>query len=606
MVKKKRSRTWGLVTIGILVLGAAGYAAAGAVLGSSESTAVEGAEVKRGPLRISVVERGNLKAAESVTLKSEIEGRTQVLYLIDEGTFVQPGDVLCELDVTTLADERVEQEIRVRDREAEYVKAEQNFEIQKSQNLSDIAKAEREKEFAAIDLQKYLLGDMPQDLQKADEDILLREEELAQSAQDLEWSEKLAQKGFLEQSRLDQDRLAKTRAEVALNQARRAKVLLEEYEIPRSQREYEAEVEEKERELDRVKLQARALIADYEAELKTSEARLSLERENLAKIDQQVEKAVLKAPVAGMVVYAVEDNGRWGGGEPMQEGAEVRERQGIITIPSAEGYIVEASLHESVLEKVTTGMPCLVSVDALPGRTFAAEVKFKAVLPDQQSWFANPDLRVYRTDIRILDKDPDMRPGMSCSLEILVDELPDTTYVPVQAIFLDAGEPICFVSDNGVIEKRPVEVGQNNSKLVEIQSGLTEGEIVLLSHPSGFSLAPASESRVEDQGDWDRTRQMAQKTPDANAGGEDAELVEAAAATGEEDMEERARKFAEENPEAAERMKKWAEENPEEAKKMREQWQKGGGEGGGRPGGGGGRPGGGRPGGGNRPGGGSE
>lgn len=593
MAKKKRSKTWALVTIGVLVVGAVGYAAAGAVLGKSENLAIEGAEVKRGSLRISVIERGNLKAAESVTLKSEVEGRTQVLYLIDEGTSVEPGEVLCELDVTTLQDERVEQEIRVRDREAEFVKAEQSYEIQKSQNLSDIAKAEREKEFAAIDLQKYLLGDMPQALQKADEDILLREEELAQATQDLEWSEKLAQKGFLEQTQLDQDRLIRTRSEVAVNQARRAKTLLEEYEIPRSQKELEAEVEEKARELDRVKLQARALIADFEAELKTSEARLSLEREDLAKIDQQVEKAVIKAPVAGMVVYAVEDSGRWGGGEPMQEGSEVRERQGIITIPSAEGYIVEASLHESVLEKVTTGMPCLVSVDALPGRTFAAEVKFKAVLPDKQSWFANPDLRVYRTDIRILDKDPDMRPGMSCSIEILVDELSDTNYVPVQAIFLDAGETICFVSNGDGVEKRPVEVGQNNSKLVEIKSGLNQGDVVMLSHPAGIALAPASEAKYEDRGDWDRTRDLADKTSDEKAPAADSEPTEAAA---EDDMEERARKFAEENPEAAERARKWAEENPEEAKRMREQWKKGGAGGpggGGRPGGGGGRPGGG-------------
>jgi hypothetical protein len=50
-----------------------------------------GAEVRRGPLRISVVERGNLKAADSVVMKSEIEGMTTILWLIEEGTLVEAG-----------------------------------------------------------------------------------------------------------------------------------------------------------------------------------------------------------------------------------------------------------------------------------------------------------------------------------------------------------------------------------------------------------------------------------------------------------------------------------------------------------------------------------
>ena len=47
------------------------------------------------------------------------------------------------------------------------------------------------------------------------------------------------------------------------------------------------------------------------------------------------------------------------------------------------------------------------------------------------------------------------------------------------------------------IEKREIEVGQNNSKWVEITDGLAEGEIVLLSQPAGFQLAPAGSSSVE-------------------------------------------------------------------------------------------------------------
>lgn len=587
-MKKARRRNGLLVALGSVALAALAWFVVREVEGGDDPVAIEGATVERGPLRISVVERGNLKAAESVTLKCEIEGQTQVLYLIEEGTFVEPGELLCELDASDLKDERIEQEIKVQNRHAEYVKAEQSYQIQVSQNESDVARAERELEFARLDLKKYLEGDMPQELQKADEDILLRNEELTRARQDLEWSEKLAQKGFLEQTQLDADRLARTRSEVGLNQAKRAKQLLEEYEIPRNRKELEAEVEEKVRELERVKLQANARIADYEAELKTSKARLDLEAEDLAKIDRQLDKARIHAPVAGMVVYAVENRGRWGGGEPMQEGANVRERQEIITIPSAEGYVAVASLHESVLEKVVTGMPCLVSVDALPKRTFAGRVKFKAVLPDQQSFFANPDLRVYRTEIQITDRDADMRPGMSCSIEILVDELTDALTVPVQAVRLDAGAQVCFVSKAGTVEKRRVEVGPNNGKLVAIDSGLSEGEVVLLSPPPGTTLAPAAETQgTEGDENWQRSRAAAAAAPPITRGSryrEGAESVDGADGRahergsdhdfhepgGGDDFAERARALAERDPAAAERMRQWAEDNPEAAQRMRE------------------------------------
>jgi RND family efflux transporter MFP subunit len=276
--------------------------------------------------------------------------------------------------------------------------------------------------------------------------------------------------------------------------------LLEQFDFPRQKAELEADVHEFERQLERVKLQAEAKLADFEAALRSSEAKLALDREKLEKLDKQLASATIVAPVAGMVVYAVEEQSRWGGGEPLREGAQVREGQDIITIPSSNGFVAQASVHESVLEKVAVGQGCLVSVDAIPGKTFRGEVKFKAVLPDQNSWFANPDLRVYRTEVKIVESDPALRPGMSCSVEILVDEIEDATYVPVQAVFLDGGEPICFVSAGGSVELRKVETGENNGKQVVIEGGLEPGEVVLLALPQGVELRPAVESPASVEG----------------------------------------------------------------------------------------------------------
>jgi HlyD family secretion protein len=504
---KKRKKSNGGLALFLIVLLAGGAWGVTQWMddGVDPALDIQGAPVELGPLRISVVERGHLKAADSVTLKSEIEGRATILWLIEEGVEVQPGELLAELDTSSLDSRKVQQEIKVQNTHANFVKAQQSHAIQISQNLSDNAQAERLLEFARIDLTKFVEGDMPQELQKKDEDIMLADEQLLLAQQDLKWSQELHSRGFLEQSELDTDKITETRTLVSLNQAKRAKKLYENYEIPRKRKELEAEVEERVREAERVQLQATARIADFEANLKTSEATYGLEESELQKLLEQIGKASIRAPIGGMVVYASEDSGRYGDEQPMAEGTEVRERQGIVTIPSSEGYMVEASLHESVIEKVTLGMPCLVTVDALR-ETFPGQVAYKAVLPDQQSRWMNPDLRVYRTEIKLLKQDPRLRPGMSCSLEVLVDDLKDVLYVPVQSIFLDAGLPVCLMAGTRPTEKRSVTLGQSNGKWVEVQTGVEQGEIVLMAQPADVRLNPASEGDSEptdfpDQGD---------------------------------------------------------------------------------------------------------
>src|SRR5688572_12523605 len=121
------------LVLGIAVAAIAGVAwlgnASGLFSQDQDEEPIEGAEVRRGPLRISVIERGNLKAADSISLKSEIEGQTTILFLVPEGTQVEEGQLLCELDVTPLVDKRFQQEIAVRNAEAAFVKAKQNYEI---------------------------------------------------------------------------------------------------------------------------------------------------------------------------------------------------------------------------------------------------------------------------------------------------------------------------------------------------------------------------------------------------------------------------------------------------------------------------------------------
>ena len=81
------------------------------------------AKVEEGPLVINLVESGSIKPREQIVIKSQMEGRVSILYIVPEGQRVKKGDVLVELDASTQKDNLVNQEITVQNAEASLVEA---------------------------------------------------------------------------------------------------------------------------------------------------------------------------------------------------------------------------------------------------------------------------------------------------------------------------------------------------------------------------------------------------------------------------------------------------------------------------------------------------
>lgn len=488
MSTRKSRPIWPWVAVLVLGGGAFGAYSAG-WFRSDEVAPLQGATVQRGPLVISVVQRGNLAAKDAFVVSSEIEGQTTILDLVPEGTQVQPGDKLVELDVASIVEKKIAQDIAVQNADAAFVKAKAQYDIQVSQNKSDIEAAERKRDFAKIDLEKYVgkSGERAQLIAQADEKIAIAQAEKSTAENTKKWSTDLAEKKFLTMSELERDVLDFQRAEISLTQAVRAKQLLMDFDDPRKVRELEANLEEAERGLERTKLQATARIVDFDAAVKTSDSKLQLEREKLNKYIDQIKKGTIVAGVAGSVVYARVDSGRMGGSEPIKKGSQVRERDEILSIPRSEGLIAEASVHESVLMQVLPGMPCRIRVDALASAEFDGTVRFVARYADKASWWANPNQRLYKAEIAVSQPNPDMRPGMSCSVEIFSDRIEDCLYVPVQAVMLHDGARIAFVAKSTSNEMRKITVGKASDKWVQVLSGLEAGETVLLAPPPGFT-----------------------------------------------------------------------------------------------------------------------
>ncbi|MES2568775.1 MAG: HlyD family secretion protein, partial [Verrucomicrobiota bacterium] len=99
------------------------------------------------------------------------------------------------------------------------------------------------------------------------------------------------------------------------------------------------------------------------------------------------------------------------GQEQIREGATVRERQSIITIPDMTTMSVRVKIHESYIKKIKKGQKARVTVDAFADKLLEAEVTKVGVIPDSQNRYLSPDLKVYLTTLTIKGTQDWVKPG---------------------------------------------------------------------------------------------------------------------------------------------------------------------------------------------------
>lgn len=445
--------------------------------------------VKRGPLTISVTESGTIQNRDQEVIKSQVEGRTTILWIIPEATQVKKGELLIQLDSSKLEDNKVQQQTSVLNAEAAFIRVRENLAVTKSQGKSDIAEAYLAHKFAKLDLNKYLEGEYPQELAQAEAQITIAREELSRAEQKRDWSRRLAKGGYLTDTELQADELAFKRSDLDVKLAKGKLKVLKEYTHPRQKEQLESDIIQAEQALERVRRRANADEIQAEADLTAKQAEHLRKQGTLNKIIDQIAKCRITAPVAGMVVYSTSGKGSWRGNvEPLDEGQEVRERQDLIYLPTTTSMMVEVKIHESSLRKVKTDMPVVISCNALPDKIFAGRVGKIGLLPDAQSMWMNPDLKVFSTEIYLDGNGGTLQPGMTCRAEIIVAKYTDALYVPIQCVLRVGGKPTVYVRTAEGSEPREVQLGLDNNRMIHITSGLQVGEKILLAPP----LAPST------------------------------------------------------------------------------------------------------------------
>jgi multidrug resistance efflux pump len=353
----------------------------------------------------------------------------------------------------------------------------------------------------AIDFSKYATldklgdGEAKQKIRKFEDDLQVAQKELGQAKTTLEGTRRLFDKGFVTKTDLQRDEIAFENSRLKVQTAESARDLFLKYDFIKSAEETLSKFADAVRGFDKARRVAISRQAQARAKLKSAQGQYQIQLRQRNDLNEQLEKCSIRAKKTGLVVYggAGDDMFYYGGEERIREGATVRERQAIITIPDMTRMAVKVKIHESYIKKIKKGQKARVTVDAFPDKVLSGEVTKVGVLPDSQNRWMNPDMKVYLTTIAIDGTQDWTKPGMSAKVEILVNKIDNCVYVPVQAVSPDGDRQVCFVAHGLKPEKCDVEVGEFNDEFIQIKTGLKEGDRVLLRPPDGFEAEKPGE-----------------------------------------------------------------------------------------------------------------
>ena len=408
-------------------------------------------EAMMGPYDFTVLEQGEVEAANAIELKCEVKSRgaggssgggVAILEVVPEGTLAKKGDVLVKLDSSALEQEFKQQTIAENTSRALVIQAENTLEAAK------IARIE------------YLEGTFRNEERLIKSEVFVAEQALSTAQLSYESSQRLAAKGLLTPLQLDGARYAVDKAQNDLDNAKGKLEVLNKYTKHKFLTQFDSD------------------IATAEAKVKAERSSHQIEVDKLKEIEDQIAKCVIKAPADGQVVYCNKyDRGRSGSSAEfvVEAGATVREQQPIIRLPSSNDMQVKALVNEARVTLVRPSQPVTIRVDALKDTLIRGEVVKVNQYAEPGSW-SSGNIKKYATLIKIKDPPQNLRSGMNAEVRIHIERKQEALQVPVQALAEYRGRFFVVVRNGENYETREVEISSTNDKTAVVEKGLETGE----------------------------------------------------------------------------------------------------------------------------------
>lgn len=223
------------------------------------------------------------------------------------------------------------------------------------------------------------------------------------------------------------------------------------------------------------KLISQEVYEDSKTDYDLAQNALDRAQKALSQVQEQLTKTKILAPFDCTILTRPVSIGQAvSGSGGFNSGTEV------LTIANLNDMIITAHFNQADVARLKANMPVDVEVEAVPGLKLTGTIDRLAPQATVKNGIKGFDARILLTNI-----DPRVRPGMTANLSIPVASASNVLTVPLAAVFSEMGDHYVLVKKDDKFERRPVQIGVADYFFVEIQKGLSNGEIVSLEQPAG-------------------------------------------------------------------------------------------------------------------------
>lgn len=228
---------------------------------------------------------------------------------------------------------------------------------------------------------------------------------------------------------------------------------------------------------------------NYENELKNLEKQLEISRLTLNKAELELDNAkrnlentVIRAPFSGIVTNV-----------KVVSGQIISANSTLMTLIDTKNVYLNLEVDETDIGRVSIGLPVKVSLDAFPDEEFRGEV----VSISPTATISN-NIPIFKVKVRIPNNDGRLKVGMSADGDIILLERKNVLLVPLKAVQkTERRSYVEILKSDGTKEMVRVVLGEDDGSNVIIESGLKEGDVVVL--PSSL---PSSSSTTQRSGQF--------------------------------------------------------------------------------------------------------
>ena len=186
------------------------------------------------------------------------------------------------------------------------------------------------------------------------------------------------------------------------------------------------------------------------------------------RLQVQLEHTRITAPFSGLIVQRYVKFA-----EHLQNGAQ------LFRVSDFDPLLCPIQVPERELARLKVGRRAEMTVESFPEERFEAEILRISPVVDSASGTVKVTLQVKGKG--------KLRPGMFASVFLEMANRPNALVVPKAALALDSLGNTIFVAKGDTAERRDLEIGFRNDELLEVLSGVEEGETVVIVGQDGLS-----------------------------------------------------------------------------------------------------------------------